>query len=230
MFRKLCVAVFCVVVGAVLWIGQAPVEGQGGKTDQKKEIQQLKNTIAERDKTIANLKNEFAAYKKTHPATSKLQKDLDTANQTIKDRDATIASLKSPTAVSDLTKENTALRKQIRELQTIKKAPFVHTVILKLKKADDDEVKKIYDEASMTLAKIDGVRAVYVGKPAESGTPDVAQKGYQLGLVILLDDSESLQKYLEDSLHKQFVEKMGDRWDRPVVYDFQRDTDDAKKK
>ena len=228
--RKLCLAGLGVAVAALLLGSQATIDGQG-KTDLNKQIAQLKATLAERDKSIAKLHNDFNAYKKSHPGAAKLQKDLDTAHQTIKDRDATIASLqdKSPTTVADLTKENSALRKQVRELQAAKKAPFVHTVILKLKQKDDDQVKKVQDEADKTLAKIDGVRSIYIGKPAEKGTPELAQKGYQLGVVVLLDDADALQKFLDDSLHRQFMDKMGDSWERPVVYDFQRDMDDAKK-
>ena len=230
MTRNLYLAGFFLVVIVLLFYSQPRTEGQG-KTDLKNENQQLKNTIAERDKTIANLRFDFNAYKKSHPGAAKLQRDLDAANQTIKDRDATITSLqdKSPTTVADLTKENSALRKQVRDLQAVKKAPFVHTVILKLKKSDDDQVKKVQDEAGKTLAKIDGVRSIYVGKTAENGTPELAQKGYQLGVVVLLDDADSLQKFLDDSLHRQFMDKMGDYWERPVVYDFQRDMDDPKK-
>jgi predicted RNase H-like nuclease (RuvC/YqgF family) len=242
MNRKYCIAGACLLAGIVALSSQAPLAGQGKKDDQAKQIQNLQKMLANKeqqinkleqqnnklDLQIAKLKLDYDYYKKTHPTQAKLQKDLDAANQTIKDRDATIASLqkKSPTAVADLTKENSALRKQIRDLQAIQKAPFVHTVILKLKSMDDDKVKKVQEEVAKTLAKISGVRSIYVGKPAEKGTPEFAQKEYQLGVVVLLDDADSLQKFLDDSLHKQFMDKMGDYWERPVVYDFQRD--DAK--
>ncbi len=233
MIRRLVIASFCALVAIVLWCSQpAPIEAQGKKDEQAKQIQQLKKTVAERDQQIAKLRYELTEARKKSATASRLQRDLDAANQSLRDKDVQIATLqdKSPKAIADLTKENSALRKQVRELQTVKKATFVHTAILKLKKTDDAQVKKIYDEAVKTLAKIDGVRSVYVGKPAEAGTPELAQKGYQIGLVVLLDDADALQKFLDDPLHKQFNDKMGDYWDRPTIYDFQRDMDQDKKK
>jgi hypothetical protein len=231
MIRKLCMAAACGLVGVMLVCSEAPIEAQGKKDDQAKQIQLLKKNVAERDQIIAKLRADFDAYKLKNPGAPKLQKDLDAARQSIKDKDAQIATLqdKSPTAVADLTKENSALRRRVADLGAIKKAPFVHTVILKLKKADDAQVKQVYDEVAKTLVKIDGVRNVYLGKPAENGTPALAQKGYQLGLVVLLDDADGLQKFLDDPLRKQFMDKMGDYWDRPLVYDFQRDMDEPKK-
>lgn len=226
MIRKLLVTFFGALVATGLWWSQpAPTEAQGKKDEQAKLIQQLKKSLVERDQQITRLKFELAEAKKKSTAAFRLQKDLDAANQTIRDRDAQIAVLqdKAPKTIADLTKENSTLRKTVRDLQNIQKAPFVHTTILKLKKTDDAQVKKVYDEAAKTLAKIDGVRNVYVGKPAEAGTPELAQKGYQIGVVVLLDDADALQKYLDDPLHKQFTDKMGDYWERPLVYDFQRD-------
>ena len=55
------------------------------------------------------------------------------------------------------------------------------------------------------------------------GTPELAQKGYQLGIVVLLEDPDTLTKFLEDPLHKQFTDKLADYWERPVVYDFVRE-------
>ena len=159
--------------------------------------------------------------------TAMLKKDLEAAFQTIMEKDQLIATLqqKAPKATAELAKENEQLRKSVRDLEAIKKAPFVHAKILKLKKEGDEQVKIINDEALKTLAKIEGVRGVWVGKRAENGTPELAQTGYQLGMVVLLDDAESLQKFLDDPLHKQFNDKLADYWERPIVYDIQRDAE-----
>jgi hypothetical protein len=66
---------------------------------------------------------------------------------------------------------------------------------------------------------------VWIGKPAENATPELAQTGYQLGVTVVLDDAEALQRYLDDPLHKQFTDKMGDAWERPLVFDIQRETE-----
>jgi predicted RNase H-like nuclease (RuvC/YqgF family) len=217
MFRKLVVFLGCAAIVAFLLCRQTPIEAQGKKDDQAKQIQQLKKSLQEKENQINKLelqvqkqKLDYEYYKKKNPGAPKLQKDLDKANQTIKDKDAVIATLQKPTsqATKDLTIENEALRRKVRELEAFK------TVAL---------------EADKTLAKISGVRAVWLGKPAEYGTPDFAQKGYQLGIVVLLDDADALQKFLDDPLHKKFNDKMGETWERPVIYDFQRDGEMAKK-
>jgi predicted RNase H-like nuclease (RuvC/YqgF family) len=238
MFRKLCAILGCAAIGAFLLCHQTPIEAQGKKDDQAKQIQQLKKSIQDKENQINKLelqvqkqKLDYEYYKKKNPGAPKLQKDLDKANQTIKDKEALITTLQKPAsqATKDLTKDNEALRRKVRDLEAFKKAPFVHSVILKLKKEDDEQVKTIAAEADKTLAKIPGVRAVWLGKPAEYGTPDLAQKDYQIGIVVLLDDADALLKFLDDPLHKQFNDKMGEYWERPVVYDFQRDGEAAKK-
>jgi hypothetical protein len=232
MFRKHCAVNGCAVIGAFLLCQQTPIEAQGKKDDQAKQIQQLKKSLQEKENQINKLelqvhkqKLDFEYYKKKTPGAPKLQKDLDKANQTIKDKEAVIANLQKPAsqATKDLTKENEALRRKIRDLEAFKRAPFVHSVILKLKKEDAGQVKVIAAEADKTLARIPSVRAVWLGRPAEYGTPELAQKGYQLGIVVLLDDADALQRFLDDPLHKQFNDKMGEYWERPIVYDFQRD-------
>ena len=225
MTRKLGLACACGLVGVFLLCSQVPAPAQT-KGDAK-QIQQLKNTIADRDQQIAKTKADFDAYKKKNPGATKLQKDLDKTNQSIKDKDALIASLQA----KDPSKEITSLRQQLKDLNAMKKAPFVHTVILTLKKDDDAQVKRVYDEAGKTLAKIDGVRGIWIGKPAANGTPELAKNGYKIGVVVLLDSADALKTFLDDDLNKQFNDKMADYWDRPVVYDFLRDLekkDDAK--
>ena len=230
MIRKCCLAGVCGLACALLFFNQAPTPAKDKKEDLKKEVAQLKKTLADRDQQITTLqgqlqkaKDDLAAAKKKSPA--KLQKDLDAANQALKDKDDTIAALQK----SDQSKDVVRLRKDLRPLEALKKAPFVHTTILKMKKMDDEQVKMVTEEAGKTLAKIDGVRGFWIGKPAENGTPELAQKGYQLGIVVVLDVADALQKFLDDPLHKQFADKMTSQWERPVVYDIQRDMDDPKK-
>jgi uncharacterized small protein (DUF1192 family) len=259
MIRKLGAAGFCLLVGMMLFWSQAPTPAQGKKDDQAKQIQQLKKQLADRDQQIQKLEAQISKLKindakddgkiallqqrikqleadlknkKPDKSATQLRKDLDAANLSIKDKDAQIAALqdKAPKATAELSKEITKLRGRVRELEAVKKAPLVHSVILKLKKADPEQVKIISEEANKTLAKIEGVRGMWIGKPAENATPELAQKGYQLGLVVLLDDSDALQKFLEDPLHKQFNDKMGTLWDRPVVYDIQREVEEPKEK
>lgn len=200
---------------------------------QKLKLDDIKGDgqVAQLQQRVKQLESELKKKKPgpTDKTALQYKKELDAANQSIKDKDQLIAALqsKAPTATSELSKEVVKLRKTVRELEAAKKAPFAHASILKLKKADDAQVKAIYDEANKSLAKIAGVRSILVGKPVENGSP-TAQTGYQLGVVILLDDADALQKFLDDPLHKQFNDRMADLWERPIVYDFQRDVEALK--
>lgn len=251
MKRKLFLIALCGFVGAILLLVQAPSDAQGKKDDLAKQIAKLQMQLKDKEQTINKLEAQIQklrlndakddgkiallnqrikqleadAKKKPDKTATQLRKDLDAANQSITEKDQLIATLqqKSPKATADLSKENEKLRQSVRDLEAVKKAPFIHTKILKLKTSDEEQVKIVSEEAVKTIAKIDGVRGVWIGKPAEKGTPELAQTGFSIGVVILLDDQEALQKFLDDPLHKQFSDKLTDAWERPVIYDIQRD-------
>ncbi|MSU79892.1 MAG: hypothetical protein EXS16_17610 [Gemmataceae bacterium] len=192
--------------------------------------------MAQLQQRIKQLESELKG-KKTTPTgdkntTEKLKTDLAAANKSIKDKDDLIATLQnaSPKSTADLAKEIVSLRRRAKEFDAVIKAPFVHSLVLKTKtEASSEQVKAITDEVLKTLPQIEGVRGVWLGKPAEFGTPGLAQKGYQVGVVVLLENAETLDKFLADPLHKQFTDKLGDSWERPVVYDFVRESEMPKK-
>ena len=204
MIRKLCVLLSCSVAVAWLLCSQAPMPAQSTKKDDlNKQITDLKKKVADRDQTITQLNS-----------------TITTNTGTIKDKTSQIKTL---------TDQNTAQTKRLKTLDNIKKAAYLHATILKLKKSDDAQVKKVYDQAFKTIAKIDGVRAMWIAKPADDDISEGAQKDYQLGLIVMLDDGDALKSYLDDPLYKKFTDKMGDDWEKPVVYDMMRDLDAEKK-
>jgi hypothetical protein len=96
-------------------------------------------------------------------------------------------------------------------------------VLFTLKKdAPPAEADAVIADAREMLAKIPTVRNVKIGPPAEKATPAVSKKDYHLGLLVLFDDAEGLQTYLDHPQHKQFVEKHNKYWDMEAlkVYDF----------
>ncbi len=254
MIRNLNVAAGALLLGVACLCTQGPSPAQGKKDDLAKQLQKLQQQLKEKEQAINKLEAQIQKLKTSDAKedaklqqrikqleaelkkkggdkhSTQLRKDLDAANQSIKEKDQLIATLqqKAPKATADLAKEVETLRQNLKTSEAVKKAPFVHSVILKMKKDDSAQVKIISEEAVKTLGKIAGVRGVWVGKPAENGTPELAQKGYQLGLIVLLDDADALLRYLDDPLHKQFNEKLGQYWDRPVVYDFLRDAVEGK--
>lgn len=103
------------------------------------------------------------------------------------------------------------------------KAPYVHTVIFRLKAdAPKDAADGLVRDAHEMLAKIPTVRELRCGRPAEKATPNIAKTDYQVGLVIFFDDADGLKTYLEHPLHLKYVEKHGASIDREhlAVYDF----------
>lgn len=100
------------------------------------------------------------------------------------------------------------------------KTPYVHTVVFYLKKdAPRDEVKNIIVDAHGLLARIPSVKGLWVGRPAEKATPELAVKDYHVSWVLLFEDYKGLQEYLEHKLHHQFREKHAKHAERVLVYD-----------
>lgn len=99
---------------------------------------------------------------------------------------------------------------------------FVHVVIFHLKSdAPAGAAEAMIADATELLAKIPSVREVRAGKPAEKGSP-TAQTGYQVGLLILVDDAAGLQTYLDHPLHQEYVKRHISKvdLDKLLIYDF----------
>ncbi|HXG11880.1 MAG TPA: Dabb family protein [Gemmataceae bacterium] len=102
-------------------------------------------------------------------------------------------------------------------------APYVHVVIFHLKKdAPKGTAEALIADAYELLAKIPSVRGIQAGLPAEKATPTYAKKDYQVGLLVLFDNYEGLETYLNHPLHTQYVEKHLKHVDESKlqVYDF----------
>ena len=98
--------------------------------------------------------------------------------------------------------------------------PLVHSVIFQLKiEAPTNEADAMIADTQRLLAKIPSVREIRAGKPAEKATP-VAIKDYQVGLLVLFDDVEGLQGYLDHPLHKEYVSNHEKNLEKVTVYDF----------
>src|SRR5262245_6299844 len=86
-----------------------------------------------------------------------------------------------------------------------KSAPYVHCVIFHLKKdAPENAAEGLITDAQELLAKIPSVREVKAGRPADKGTPDLAKKDFQVGLLVLVEDFDALKAYLDHPLHQEY--------------------------
>jgi hypothetical protein len=105
------------------------------------------------------------------------------------------------------------------------KPPYVHTVVFYLKKdAPADETEKIIADAHALLAQIPSVKGLWIGRPAEKATPNLALTDYHVAWTMLFDDFPGLQAYLEHKLHLEFREKHAKHAERVLVYDFVNQT------
>lgn len=101
-------------------------------------------------------------------------------------------------------------------------APYVHAVVLYLKAdAPTGEAEALLADCHEMLAKIPTVRLLKAGRAAEKALMP-AKKDFAVGLVMLFDDVEGCQAYIDHPLHKKFVEKhlMHLDTDKLGVYDF----------
>lgn len=105
-----------------------------------------------------------------------------------------------------------------------RKSPsYVHAVIFHVKKdAPEGEASALIRDAHELLQKIPSVRELRVGRPAEKSTPNFAKKDFQVGLLVLFDDYQGLETYLEHPLHQKYLENHGEHVDleKLQVYDF----------
>jgi hypothetical protein len=97
---------------------------------------------------------------------------------------------------------------------------FVHFVLFWMKPGSTDaERAKLIQDSKDYLGKIPTVKHLWVGKPAM--TPrEVVDNSYDVGLCVVLDDSAGHDVYQIHELHKDFIARNKDRWDRVQIYDF----------
>jgi hypothetical protein len=100
--------------------------------------------------------------------------------------------------------------------------PYVHSVVFYLKKdTPPAKIQAMIADCHSILGKIPSVRGLWAGRPADKGTPDLAVKDYQLGLMVLFDDYDGLKAYLDNPTHLKFVETYAPTFEKALVYDFQ---------
>lgn len=160
------------------------------------------------DKIIAQLR---AQLKAKENQIDNLQAALKRLAKEEKGDDQKILQLQK--RVNQLEAELKKERKDDAKDQALRKAPFVHTIILKLKDSGDKSaIKSAVTDADNLLNKASGVRGVFAGKA------DV--KDYHVGVVVVFDNAAALRTFLNDPNYKQFAKKMEKSFESPTVFDF----------
>lgn len=99
------------------------------------------------------------------------------------------------------------------------KPMLAHHVFFWLKDpaSSDDRAKLI--EGLRTLQKIETVRQIHIGIPADTEKRSVIDASYSVSELIFFDSIEGQNIYQEHPIHKKFVENCSSLWQKVVVYD-----------
>ncbi len=101
-------------------------------------------------------------------------------------------------------------------------APFVHVVLFKVKAEPRDAVvAELVRDIRAVLAPLPTVKGLWVGAPAPTNTRPVVDANYDVGLMILFEDQQGLQEYLDHPAHAAFARRH-DTGNEVRVFDFTR--------
>ena len=177
--------------------------------------------------TAADTKQETILKKEVAALQAQLnqsQQQLQAAQQQNGQLNNTINQLKNQKNTgggsADLQKQINNLKTQVAPLQAMKNAPYVHSVVLSLKKdSPTAEVQSLLTDLP-SLGTISTVRGIWFGTPAALGIPDTAANNYTVGVTLLFDDFNGLKKYYTDPIHQKYVDKHLQYWEVPVIYNY----------
>jgi len=97
---------------------------------------------------------------------------------------------------------------------------FIHTVYFWLKRgAPEDARTRLAQDCREYLGRIPTARYLWAGPPAMTSRP-VVDNTYDVGLSVALDDRAGHDLYQEHALHKEFIARNQEHWQRVQVYDF----------
>lgn len=189
------------------------------------QIDNLRRELKEREQTINRLRADDKKGKGTVEMRKDLadaRRDLTQALQSIQDKNEVIAVLKKQAskeaaATAKLVED---LQKKARELDALKKTPYLHTVVVKFKKdATAAQIQALLDDIPSLLGRIPSVKGLWYGRRADEASPDFAVKDFDVSLTILFDNYDGLTRYLEHPMHKSFLNKHLKTVENPLVYD-----------
>jgi hypothetical protein len=102
---------------------------------------------------------------------------------------------------------------------TKKKNILVHHVFFWLKNpSSTDDLKKLIAGVK-TLEKIETIRMLHVGVPADTEKRPVVDSSYSVSELIFFDDPKGQSTYQDHPVHKKFVEDCSALWEKVIVYD-----------
>ena len=95
----------------------------------------------------------------------------------------------------------------------------VHHVFFWLKNPGSVEDRNKLIEGVKTLEKIETIKMLHVGVPADTEKRPVVDNSYAVSELIFFDDVAGQNTYQDHPIHKKFVENYSSLWEKVIVYD-----------
>lgn len=100
-----------------------------------------------------------------------------------------------------------------------KKNSLVHHVFFWLKNPSSQEDLRKLIEGVKSLEKIETIRMIHVGVPADTEKRPVVDNSYSVSELIFFDDVKGQNIYQDHPIHKKFIEDCSALWEKVIVYD-----------
>jgi len=104
-------------------------------------------------------------------------------------------------------------------MEKLDRTPLIHHVIFWLKNRDSKEDLVKLLNGLRTLGKIETVRRLHIGVPADTGGRDVVDSSYSASELMFFDDVAGHQNYQNHPIHKEFIKTCAHLWEKVIVYD-----------
>ncbi len=99
------------------------------------------------------------------------------------------------------------------------KKQLTHHVYFWLKNPGSKEDLSKLIKGLRTLEKIETVRQIHIGVPAETEVRGVVEASYSASELLFFDDLAGQKTYQDHPIHKKFVEDCSQLWQKVIVYD-----------
>jgi hypothetical protein len=99
------------------------------------------------------------------------------------------------------------------------KKQLAHHVFFWLKNPSSKEDREKLIEGIKGLEKIETVRKLHIGVPANVEKRPVVEASYSVSELIFFDDIEGHNTYQVHPLHKRFIEQCSHLWEKVAVFD-----------
>ncbi len=97
---------------------------------------------------------------------------------------------------------------------------LVHTVFFKFtSESTEADIQACADDARNLLGKVETVKAIYVGTPADTEVRPVSVRDFGLSLTVLFENIPDQNVYQDHPLHDEFIANNKANWASVAVHD-----------